>query len=348
MKSQKTSTDHSQDIKRLFVKPQRTPAQMLAMRLGLLVALTSLVLAIFWFDRDGLKDQIDGHISFNDVAYFTAVTITTVGYGDIVPVSDRARLVDTIFVTPLRLVIWLVFLGTAYELVLQRWLEARRMTRIQKTLNRHLIICGFGHGGRSCAAEAVSRGTPASQVLILERNANELSQAAEAGYIGLLGDATREQDLIDAGIDRASCVLVCLGRDDAAVLTVLTVRQLNKNVRVICSVGEEENIKLISQAGANATVAPSIVGGYLMADSMDSSHIADYINDLMCADGGVRLIERPAHTSEVGKSMRELTPGLVVRIHRKDERIGFWEGQRAVIQNGDVLLEIKANAPASA
>ena len=217
------------------------------------------------------------------------------------------------------------------------------MTRIQKTLNEHLIICGFGHGGRSCAAEAVARGTPADHILILERNANELSTAAEAGYIGLLGDATREQDLIDAGIERARCVIMCLGRDDAAVLAVLTVRQLNKKVRVIASVAEEENIKLISQAGADATVAPSIVGGYLMADSMDSTHIADYINDLMCADGPVRLIERPARVEEVGKSMRDLSPGIVVRIHRQNERIGFGEGQRSIIQAGDVLLEIQTN-----
>ncbi|MES2490998.1 MAG: potassium channel family protein [Pseudomonadota bacterium] len=344
MTARQDSLSHAQTVKRLFIKAERTPAQMLVMRLAILITLVSMILAIFWFDRGGLKDQIDGHVSFSDVAYFTAMTITTVGYGDIVPVSERARIADTIFVTPLRLVIWLVFLGTAYELVLQRWLEARRMTHIQKTLNQHLIICGFGHGGKSCASEAVARGTPASQVLILERNTSELALAAEAGYIGLLGDATREQDLIDAGIDRASSVLICLGRDDAAVLTVLTVRQLNPAVRIVCSVAEEENIKLISQAGANATVAPSIVGGYLMADSIASAHVADYIHDLMCVDGHVRLVERPARADEIGKSMRDLSPGLVVRLLRQNERIGFWEGPRAKVQTGDVLIEIQANA----
>jgi len=138
-------------------------------------------------------------------------------------------------------------------------------------------------------------------------------------------------------------VMVCLGRDDAAVLTVLTIRQLNPGVRIICSIAEEENIKLIGQAGANTTVAPSIVGGYLMADSMESPYIADYISDLMCAGGRVRLVERPARADEIGIAMREIKPGLVVRLHRKEQRIGFWEGPRSIIEPGDVLLEIQAN-----
>ncbi|THD03878.1 potassium channel protein [Panacagrimonas perspica] len=327
--------------RRLFVQATRSPERVLLTRVLLLIVLVLAVLAIFWADRDGLKDHVDGHVSFGDVAYFTAVTITTVGYGDIVPVSQRARLVDTVLVTPLRLVIWLVFLGTAYELVLQRWMEARRMMRIQNTLSGHLVVCGFGHSGRSSAQEAVARGTPAAQIMVLDKDAKVLEQAAALGYIGLLGDATREQDLLDAGVPRAQAVLICLGRDDATVLTVLTVRQLAPSVRVICSVAEEENIKLVRQAGANAIVAPSIVGGYLMADSVRSSHVADYISDLMCSDGRVRLVERIALPEEVGKAIRDISPGLVVRILRGNSRIGFWEGPEAVVRTGDTLLEIE-------
>lgn len=320
---------------------------MLLHRILLLAGLILCVLIVFWIDRDGLRDQVDGEVSFSDVAYFTAVTITTVGYGDIIPVSDRARIVDTLLVTPLRLVIWLVFLGTAYEMVLQRWLESRRMKRIQNTLSDHLIVCGYGHGGRSCAQEAVARGQRKNQIVVIERDAVALDTAVESGLIGLLGDATREADLIDAGIDRAHAVMVCVGRDDAAVLTVLTIRKLNPRVRIVATVAESENVDLIQHAGADATVAPSILGGFLMADSMDSSHVADYISDLMCSNGRVRLIERPATAAEVGQPMRAIGPGLIVRLHRGRERIGFWEGERAIIQPGDVLLEIEASAAQS-
>jgi voltage-gated potassium channel len=328
---------------RLFVKRSSTPEQVLIARCVLLVALVSIILVIFWFDRDGLRDQIDGHVSFGDVAYFTAVTVTTVGYGDIVPVSPRARLIDTVLVTPLRLFIWLVFLGTAYELVLQRWWENRRMKQLQAKLKQHLIICGYGHGGQSAAHEAIERGMPAGHIIVLDRDPVRLTLAAEAGCIGLAGDATRESDLADAGVARAKAVMICLGRDDAAVLAVLTVRQLSPQVRIVCSVNEEENIKLIEQAGANATVAPSMLGGYLMTNFVHSSHAADYLNDLMRIGGRVRLEERAPAANEIGRAMRDVGPAMVVRLHRGEDIVGFWEGERSIIRADDMLLVIAPN-----
>jgi voltage-gated potassium channel len=326
---------------RLFVKSDRSPERVLLNRLALLLALVCLALTVFWMERDGLRDQLDGHVSFRDVVYFTAITLTTVGYGDIVPVSPQARLLDAVLVTPLRLAVWLIFLGTAYELVLQRWLENRRMNRLEKTLAGHLIICGFGHSGQAAAHESVERGIPAGQILVMDRDAERLRQAAEAGCIGLLGDPTREKDLEAARIGAARAMLVCLGRDDAAVLAVLTARQMSPRVRIVCNVAEEENIKLIQQAGADAIVAPSLVGGYLMADSVETSHIADYVSDLMRASGRVRLRQRPARAGEIGRAMRELEPGFVVRLIRGTERVGFWEGDRARVREGDVLLVIE-------
>jgi voltage-gated potassium channel len=333
---------------RLLLQAGRSPEQLLLSRLGLLLALMTLILLIFWFDRAGLKDQIDNDVSFSDVVYFTAVTVTTVGYGDIVPVSDRARILDALLVTPLRLIIWFIFLGTAYELVLQRWLEAWRMNRLKNTLSDHIIICGFGLRGQNAAREAVARGEPAERILVLDRDDGAVVAAAAAGYIGLRGDSTREHDLADAGLARAKALLVCLGHDDTSVLTVLTVRQLNAGVRVVCSVDEEENIKLIRHAGADAIVAPSMVGGYLMADSIHSSHISEYIDDLMRMDGHVRMHERVVHEDEIGRPMRDLSPGIAVSLHRRGERIDFWEGDRAIVQRSDVVLFIEPNHVAAA
>jgi len=86
-----------------------------AWRLLLALALIGVALAVHWFDRAGLRDNVDGAISFVDVLYFTMITVTTVGYGDIVPVTPQARLFDTFVVTPIRLFVWLIFLGTAYD-----------------------------------------------------------------------------------------------------------------------------------------------------------------------------------------------------------------------------------------
>lgn len=319
------------------MRPRRSLARMLAMRMGLLVGIVLLVVGVLWWDRGGLRDHLDGHISFSDVIYFTAVSVTTVGYGDIVPVTDRARLIDAAFVTPVRLFVWLLFLGTAYELLLQKWIEAWRMKRIHEQLAGHVIVCGFGHSGQSAAQELSSRGI---RVLVMDRDEAAVRRAAEAGYVGLLSDPTRQADLQAAAVSRSVAVLLCLGRDDTAVLALLTIRNLCPQVRVVAQVRDFENLQIVRQAGASATVLPSQVGGYLMADAMRTNYITDYVTDLLTSAGHVSLHERPARPEEVGRRMREVEPDLVLRLYRNGEAVGFWEGPATVIREHDTLLVI--------
>jgi len=331
---------------RIQMSPPR-PGQILLRRLLILVMMLVGILALFWFERDGLKDNLDGQLSFTDVLYFTAVTISTVGYGDIVPVSETARLLDAAVVTPLRLLMWFIFLGTAYELVLQRWLEQFRMKLLQKNLENHLVICGYGHSGQSAASEAVAKGTDHRQIIILDRDKIRLDLAVEAGFIGIYGDACQIESLKNCNIERARAILVCVGRDDSTALAVLTIRQISKQVRIICNVEQQENASLIYQAGANTTITPAVVGGFLMANSISSPRVADYVNDLISATGQVQLVERPATEREIGKLAGELHPNIVVRVYRGHDAIGFWEGERARIQKGDMLMEIRATRDAN-
>src|SRR3546814_13187634 len=97
-----------------------TPLGSLLLRATIVLALIGTAIAIHWFDRGGLVDQVDGHISFGAVLYFTMITITTVGYGDIFTVPPRARMFDTIAGPPHRLSFLLFFLGNDFDLLLQR------------------------------------------------------------------------------------------------------------------------------------------------------------------------------------------------------------------------------------
>ncbi|MES2356233.1 MAG: potassium channel family protein [Pseudomonadota bacterium] len=333
-----------QRFHKLFTKSKASPKKTLLIRAVLAILLIVLVVMVYWFDRDGLKDHADGNMSFTDIIYFTMVTVTTVGYGDIVPVSDRARLIDAFLVTPIRLFIWFIFLGTAYQFVIQRIWEDMRMARMQQRLREHVIICGFGHSGRSAAPEIVGKGIQPEQIVVIDLNEEALQLAAENGYTGMRGDPTQERVLLEAGVERAKAVIICLGRDDANVLVVLTARNLNSNVRIICSVKEEENLKLIRQAGASVMVSPAKVGGYLLADAVDSSFTSTYVFDLLTSGGQVKLIERAPHPEEIGKPMRELSKRLVARIYRDGSLIEFWEDDKSRIQEGDVLLVIERTA----
>src|SRR5262245_56482818 len=127
---------------RIFIGGELSVRRTLAFRSAIMVLLYLLVIVVFWLDRDGLRDNMDGNITFTDVVYFTMVSVTTVGYGDIVPVTTAARIIDSLLVTPIRLFIWLIFIGTAYQLVLQRLIEDFRMRRLQSRLHDHVIICG--------------------------------------------------------------------------------------------------------------------------------------------------------------------------------------------------------------
>ncbi|TXI06006.1 MAG: potassium channel protein [Rhizobium sp.] len=332
----------------LFTKAPVSPQRVLLQRATLLVVLFAMVIAALWFDRDGLRDQIDGHISFSDVVYFAMVTVTTVGYGDIVPVTDRARIVDALFLTPVRIFVWVIFFGTAYQFVFQQIWEGFRMSRLRDRLNDHVVICGYGHSGSVAAKEIASKGVSAEHIVVIDESEICVRLAAEAGYIGLRGDPTQENILRDAGIERASSAIVSLGRDDTVILSVLTIRHLNPTMRIIAAIGDEENVKLATQAGANAVVMPSQVNGYLLAESVTNRHTADYVLDLLNSSGRITLRERPALPAEIGKPMREIAFGLAVRIYRKGQPVGFWEKEKTLIEPDDLLLVIEpigAKAP---
>ncbi len=317
---------------------------MLVNRLLLVLFLFASVITVLWFDRAGLVDHHDGHVSFPDVVYFAMITITTVGYGDIVPIEPRARVIDALFITPVRIFIWFIFLGTAYQLVIQKVLEDYRMAQLRDRLNDHVIIIGFGETGRVAAREVVSKGTPPDHIVVIDISDTCVHDAANLGYIGLHGDPTRERILLDAGIKNARAVLVCLGRDDTSVLSVLTVRNLSSRVRIVAIVAEDENVKLLRRAGADVTVMPSQAGGYLLAEAVGNDYLTDYVLDLLTSDGRVALVERVAAPDEVGKSMREVTSGLVVRLYRSGEPVGFWETDKNVIERDDLLLIIEPSA----
>ncbi|TWA63561.1 voltage-gated potassium channel [Azospirillum baldaniorum] len=324
----------------LHVRSGMSAEQTLALRVGLVVVLIALVIAVFWFDRDGLKDQIDGHVSFPDILYFAMITVTTVGYGDIVPVSHTARLIDAFAVTPIRIFIWFIFLGTAYEFVVQRIIEDFRMSRIQKHLQGHIVLCGFGHSGFIAAQETVAKGHPGERIVVIDQSKERIRLAAEAGFIGLLGDATSEEMLTRACVGSAKAVIVSSGRDDTTILVILTVRHLSAGTKIVGNIKQEENIKLAKLSGADLVVSPPRIGGYLMADAVETSHATPFLCDLMSVGGQMVLTERPAARDEVGKTMAEATAGVIVQIHSNGRAIPFTERHRHIIQPGDLLLVI--------
>jgi voltage-gated potassium channel len=322
------------------------PEVTLAVRGITVLLLITAVFLIFVIDRDGLKDQIDGHVSVADVFYFTMVTITTVGYGDIVPVSETARLIDAFFVTPVRVFIWLIFLGTAYQLVVQRFIEEWRMLRLQRELRDHVILCGYGHSGSIAAGELIMRGWDPERILVIESDRDQVARVAERGLIGLHGDASSEEMLRVAGVTRAHSVIVSVGRDDTTALVVLTVRSLASKVRVIANVREPENIKLLRAGGADEIISPPRFGGFLMADAVDNHGTVGFVSELLSYRGDYQLMERAPHEHEIGKLAREVPGTVVIELRRDGRRLYCWQDTALRIAAGDRLLAVDSTAKA--
>lgn len=307
-----------------------------------MLALSLVVVAflLLWFDRDGLKDNVDGNLSFTDVIYFTMITITTVGYGDIVPVSDRARMIDAFLITPIRLFVWLIFLGTAFNFLLKRSWETWRMKMIQKNLHDHIIIAGFGASGRKSLEELISAGVPVSRIVVIDCLAERVETAREMGAATIQGDASRDELLSSAHVERAATLLASAGRDDTSILIVLTARNLAPKLRIGVAIRIEDNESLARQAGADVVVNPVSFAGLLLASSSHGSHVADYIADLATSSGKVALRERGVDPAEVGQPLCDVTTGLGVRIFRGGAIIDAADAAARKLRAGDRLLEI--------
>nr|WP_310223567.1 NAD-binding protein [Sphingobium xenophagum] len=318
----------------------------LSWRVGLVFGLIALVLLLHWVGRDGLKDNLDDHISFIDVLYFTTVTVTTVGYGDIVPVTPEARLFEALFVTPIRLFVWLIFLGTAYSLFLRNILHRWRMARIQADLHNHIIVTGFGTSGQEAVHELLARGTDPREIVVIDGSEKALELAESRGCNVLCGDSTRDRTLKDVAIHRARSMIVSAGRDDTSILITLTARHLAPRLPISIVVRNEDNELPARQAGATTVINPVSFAGLLLAGSTGGQHIADYMADLAASGGRVKLNERAVLPEEIGQPLAAITTGLGVRIYRDDRPVGFWEPEAKSLQSGDVIIEIaEGNGP---
>jgi len=312
----------------------------LGWRLIAMAALLFLLIFIHWIERDGLKDNLDGTVSLLDVIYFTMISATTTGYGDIVPVTPRTRMFDAIIVTPIRILFILILAGSAYSFVARRSWERFIMTRIQRDLNNHIVVAGYGTKNRRAVEELIDLGEDPQNIVVIDVNDDRLDRASALGCTVLKGDATRDETLRSVHVERSQLVIISAGRDDTSILICLTVRDLAPDVRISIAVNEEDNEAPARRAGANVVVNPLDFAGLLLATTHGGQHIADYLADLASMRGKVRMIERQVRADEVGRPLKDISDGLGLRIIRDGTPFGFWRPQVQSLEAGDIIMEI--------
>ena len=334
------AADDSGDLLVLRRKPRLTGWLSLGWRVAAMAGLLGLLIFIHWVERDGLKDTHDGAVSFLDVIYFTMISATTTGYGDIVPVTDRTRMFDAVVVTPIRILFILILAGSAYSFVARRSWERFVMKRIQRTLCDHIIIAGYGTKNSRAVEELIDQGAEPNDIVVIDTSEDRLEKAKALGCTVLRADATRDETLRAVHVDRAKLMIISAGRDDTTILICLTARHHAPDLRISVAVNAEDNEVPAKRAGADVVVNPLDFAGLLLATTHGGQHIADYLADLASRQGRVQMVERDVRAEEIGRSLKEITDGLGLRIIREGKPYGFWRPQVEKLQEGDIIMEI--------
>jgi len=310
------------------------------------------LIGVIVFGTIGYWIVAGGDISLLDAIYMALITISTVGYGDLVN-TDIGRIFSIIYIVVGVGVFSLTISTLAAALVAGRLGEVfgrRRMEREINALKDHLILCGFGRFGQITGSEITRKGVP---LVIVDLDPKVIDSAEEHGLLGLMADATEEESLEKAGIARARALLCTLPTDAENVYAILNARELNPDIPIVALARDRRAESKLLRAGANYVVSPYSIGATHMARQILAPNLAQVFN-LAAAGGeegleqvGVQLDEVPlGHGSPlVGVSLkaspikRELGVMLVAVIDADGAR-HFNPGPDLVLREGAVLVSI--------
>jgi voltage-gated potassium channel len=317
----------------------RSPLEYLLRRVLIASALILFVALVAYADRGGYRDANGGEVDFLDALYYSTVSVTTTGYGDIIPVTDRARLLTTFLVTPARILFLIILVGTTLEVLATRTRIHYREKLWRRKLKGHTIVCGFGVKGQAALHTLQHASEPQGEVVVIDPRPEAVEDARRRGFAGVVADASSAAALEAAGIREAAAVIVAADRDDSAVLITLTARELNPRVRIVASVRESENGHLLRQGGADSVVVSSGAAGRLLGHAVHSPNVVRVLEDLLSAGEGLDVIERDVAAAEIGRPVAELASDApVIAVIRDDTTLRFDDERLGTLRAGDTLV----------
>lgn len=262
-----------------------------------------------------------------EAAYMTTITLATVGFTEVRPLDQDGRLFT----------ICLIFLGLlTIGYIVNRFTEAliqgyfedgirrRQERRLLETLENHYILCGFGRTGRQIAIELQAENVP---FVLIDSRTEQLEEAQQLGYTGIQGDATLDESLLSAGIQRATCLIAALASDAENLYTVLSAKALNPKIRAIARASNEEAVTKLQRAGADAVVSPYITGGRRLAAAALRPQVMDFVDGILTGTDNSLYMEEyridPHSCSCIGQTLSEAqlrsqSGVLVLAIRRAD------------------------------
>jgi voltage-gated potassium channel len=308
-------------------------------RLGLLLLTAVVVVGAGWFwlvEGFGLVDAI----------YQTVMTVTTVGFAEIEPLGTRGRIfVSVLMVVGVGVALYAIvgLIEDVLEHQLGRW-GRKRMERQIERLHGHVVLCGYGRVGRGIVPMIEGR----SEVVVIDREAERVERAQEAGLFALEGDATDDDVLLAAGLARAGTLIVSLQSDADAISTVLSARAISSTVRIVARANAENSEAKLARAGVDHVVNPLRLGSVRLATFALQPAVADFVDLVGPSAGEAFRLEQlvvPATSPFAGRRMaecrlREQTGALVLALRGPDGEFESNPGGQAVLAAGTTLVVI--------
>ena len=280
-----------------------------------------------------------------DGFYMAVTTFTTIGYQEVHPLSHAGRIFNVgIILSGVSLVF--LAIGTLtqalLEFELQSFFGRRRMERDISRLSNHYIICGAGRVGRSAARELARRPVP---FLVIEQNEIKAARYNNENWLIMVGDATQEQTLRDARIERARGLVAATTTDATNLYIVLTARALKPELKIIARASEEDAEKHLLTAGADSVVSPYIFAGHRIAQSFLRPHVVSFLDtatthlgmDLeigeVCVGRDSSFAGKTIETSRIRQDR-----GVIILAIKRQQGMRFNPSPEDRIEPGDFLI----------
>jgi voltage-gated potassium channel len=275
--------------------------------------------------------------SWADSFYMTVITVATVGYGEVVPLSDAGRMFTSILILAnLGVLAYALTVSSQYffDGEYKKDIKLYRMKKDIIELKDHVILCGLGRNGRSSLQTLNTQGI---QVVVIENRKERIEQSEIPVRYYLNGDSTKDEILIEAGIARARALITTLPDDADNVFTVLTARELNPKLRIISRASLDTSLPKLRRAGADNIIMPDKLGGAHMAALVSNPDVTEFV-DIMSSFNGrefmIREIETPDHMKLIRAQLLQNTGATVLGIRKSDGDYIFNPGDDIEIMKG--------------
>ncbi|WP_282136293.1 potassium channel family protein [Seonamhaeicola maritimus] len=279
--------------------------------------------------------------SWVDALYMTVITMTTVGFGEVQPLDDDAK-IFTIFLILASIVIVGYAISIITEYILSKNdIEEIKHKKMQKRIDgykNHVIICGYGRNGKQATRKLMAHN---KSFVVIDKNKEVEERLRLDGVPYVIGNANEDETLMLAGVDRASSFISALPNDADNLFVVLSARQINKNINIISRASQESSYKKLKFAGANNVILPDMIGGDHMASLVVVPGLMEFIDNLSIVGESNINIEEIAveklYNSKKARTIRDLDfrkrTGCTI-IGYKDSK-----GEYTVNPEAEMLLE---------